>query len=142
MNPKPKVLVICTGNSMRSQLAEGMLRKELGQQIDVYSAGTRPGTIYPLVIKVLREAGVDASKQYSKSVNEFRDVHMDLVITVCDDADEECPYFPNALKRIHHGYPDPFDLGTAEDEHQVFSDLRDRIRAELVPLVRRELALR
>ena len=141
MSDKPKVLVICTGNSMRSQLAEAVLRKALGDQIDVFSAGTNPGTIYPMVIDVLRDAGIDASKQYSKSVNEFLNQQMDMVITVCDHANEVCPHFPNARKRVHRGYPDPIRLATNANEYDVFCQLRDRIRAELVPLVIRELDL-
>jgi arsenate reductase len=138
---KPKVLVICTGNSMRSQLAEAVLRRELGDQIEVFSAGTNPSHIYPLVIEVLKEVGIDASKQYSKSVNLYLNEQMDLVITVCDHAKETCPYFPNARKRVHHGYPDPIGLSFSNDEYQVFADLRDQIKAELVPLVKKELGL-
>ncbi|HEY3296291.1 MAG TPA: arsenate reductase ArsC [bacterium] len=141
MNNKPKVLVICTGNSMRSQLAEAVLRHELGDRIDVASAGVSPGRIYPLVIDVLRDVGIDASGQYSKSVDQFLHERMDLVITVCDHANEVCPIFPNAVKRVHRGYPDPIRLAMNADEYQVFSDLRDRIKAELVPLVIRELDL-
>ena len=138
---KPNVLVICTGNSMRSQLAEGVLRHELGDRIEVFSAGTSPSHIYPLVIEVLKDAGIDAGAQYSKSVNLFLDEEMDLVITVCDHANETCPHFPNARKRVHHGYPDPIRLAFNSDEYQVFAGLRDQIKAELVPLVIRELGL-
>lgn len=142
MNTKPKVLVVCTGNSMRSQLAEAVLRHELGNQIEVFSAGTNPSRIYPLVIDVLRDAGIDASHQYSKGVGKFLHEPIDLVITVCDHANEVCPFFPNARKRIHRGYPDPIRLAQGKDERKVFSDLRDRIKAELVPVVIEELGLR
>jgi arsenate reductase (thioredoxin) len=141
MNDKPKVLVICTGNSMRSQLAEGVLRAELGNQIEVFSAGTHPSYVYPLAIQVLEEAGIDASQHRSKSVDEFLDRKMDLVITVCDNAKEACPHFANARKRVHRGYPDPIRLRPGTDAHEIFVDLRDQMRRELTALVVKELKL-
>ncbi|MFZ5433864.1 MAG: arsenate reductase ArsC [Calditrichota bacterium] len=139
--PKPRVLVVCTGNSMRSQLAEGVLRDELGEQIEVYSAGTHPSSVYPMVIQVLEEAGIDTSKHRSKSVTEFLEMEIDLVITVCDNAEAMCPYMPNAKKRIHKGYPDPLHRDGTIDTKNAFRELRDRLRWELTPLVVKELGL-
>jgi len=141
MKEKPKVLVICTGNSMRSQLAEGVLRADLGEWIEVYSAGTHPSRVHPLTIAALEQAGIDASAHYSKSTEEFIHQTMDLVITVCDHAHEVCPYFPNARKIVHKGYPDPIHFRPGQDAEQVFADLRDQIRDELGDLVVKELNL-
>ena len=138
---KPRVLVICTGNSMRSQLAEGVLRAELGDQIDVFSAGTHPSSVHPLTIAALEEVGMDASKHRSKSVNEFRDAEMDLVITVCDSARESCPVFPGAKKTVHRGYPDPIYLSPGDDPAHYFAELRELMRRELKELVVRALNL-
>ena len=129
MNSRPHVLVICTGNSMRSQLAEGVLRAELGDRIEVASAGTNPGRIYPVVIDVLRDVGIDAGAQYAKGVGQFLHDELDLVITVCDHADSVCPYFPNARKRVHHGYPDPMRQVFGDNEHEVFARLARSARS-------------
>ncbi len=141
MNDKPKVLVICTGNSMRSQLAEGVLRADFGKWIDVYSAGTHPSRVHPATIAALEAAGIDASAHYSKSVDEFLQIPMDLVITVCDNAHAMCPYFPNARKIVHRGYPDPIHFRPGQEIAEVFADLRDQIREELGSLVIKELNL-
>jgi arsenate reductase (thioredoxin) len=142
LSDKPKVLVLCTGNSMRSQMAEAVLRAELGDRIEVFSAGVSPSRVYPMVIEVLHDVGIDASKQSSKSVQQFIHQKIDLVITVCDHAREVCPYLPNAGKTVHAGYPDPIGLAYgAENEREVFSKMRDKMKKELVELVREELSL-
>jgi arsenate reductase (thioredoxin) len=141
MTRKPRVLVICTGNSMRSQIAEGVLRMDLGNQIEVFSAGTHPGSVHRLAVAALAAIGYDASGHRSKSVNEFLDMPMDLVITVCDSAHEVCPVFPNARKTVHKGYPDPVYCNPGEEMSTVMAEIRDRMRCELRDLVIRELNL-
>ncbi len=141
MNSKPRILIICTGNSMRSQIGEAMLRAELGDTIDVFSAGTRPGTVHPLTIASLEAAGIDTGSLRSKSVNEFLNTPIDLVITVCDSAAESCPTLAGAKKVVHRGYPDPVFYAGPRDPLTVMNELRDQIRAELPELVKRELDL-
>lgn len=140
-NHKPKVLIICTGNSMRSQMAEGLLRYDLGDQIDVFSAGTHPSYVHPNTIKALAQIGIDISDQKSKSVTQFMDEKINLVITVCDSAKMNCPVFPRADKLVHQPYWDPYDMNASDDPDVIFAELRDKMRAELVPLVKTELAL-
>lgn len=138
---KPKVLIICTGNSMRSQMGEALLRADLGEWIDVYSAGTHPSYVHPLTIAALDEIGLDTSCLRSKSVTEFLDTEMDLVITVCDHAREACPVFQHAEKIVHCGYPDPIAIRPGEDRGRAFAALRDQMREELRALVIEELNL-
>ena len=139
---KKRVLILCTGNSCRSQLAEGWVRHDLGQMVDVFSAGTKASLVHPTAIAVMAEAGVDISSHRSKSVQEYRGQPFDLVVTVCDDAREACPMFPGAVKQIHESFPDPAGFtGTKEEVLDRFREVRDQIRSELVPLVRRELAV-
>lgn len=140
MSDKKRVLVLCTGNSCRSQMAEGWLRHDLGDRVEAFSAGTRPSFVHPLAIRVMAEAGVDLSSHRSKSVQEFAGRPFDLVVTVCDAAREACPAFPGAAKQIHELFPDPAAFGGSEDEVlQRFREIRDQIRQRLVPLVRRTL---
>ena len=102
-----RVLILCTGNSARSQMAEGLLRTMGGGAIDVFSAGTRPGIVRPEAIAVMAERGIDISSHRSKHVDEFAGQTFDYVITVCDNAKESCPVFPGAPRRVHWGLPDP-----------------------------------
>ena len=141
MTNKPKVLVLCTGNSMRSQMAEGLLRHDLGNQIEVFSAGTHPSYVHPNTIKALAEIGIDISDHRSKSVNEFIDKNIDLVITVCDSAQVNCPVWPGARKTVHKPYWDPYDMTPEQDPDEIFAELREKMRAELIPLVKSELGL-
>ena len=111
-----RVLVICTGNSARSVMAEALLRQHGGAAFDVYSAGTEPKGINPLTERVLDEAGLDHSWARSKSVNEFLGQHFDYVITVCDQARQVCPVFPGVHETLHWGYEDPAAVDGTEDQ--------------------------
>ena len=137
---KKRVLVLCTGNSCRSQMAEGWIRHDLGEGVEVFSAGTVPSFVHPRAIAAMGEGGVDISSHRSKSLQEFWGQPFDLVVTVCDSAREACPIFPGAVKQIHESFPDPAGItGTEEEVAERFRSVRDAIRARLVPLVRREL---
>lgn len=139
---KKRVLVLCTGNSCRSQMAEGLIRHDLGGAVEVFSAGTNPSRVHPLSVRVMAEAGIDISHHRSKSVQEFVGQAFDLVITVCDSAREACPVFPSAKKTRHEPIPDPWRTWD-EDEHALpaYRQARDLIRARIVPLVITELEL-
>ena len=132
---KSRVLILCTGNSCRSQMGEGWIRHDLGDRVDVHSAGTQPSFVHPLAIRVMREAGVDLSSHRSKSVEALKGLAFDLVVTVCDSAREACPILPGAQKTLHQAFEDPALAGDGEDALPVFRRLRDEIRARLVPLV-------
>ena len=138
---RKKVLVLCTGNSCRSQMGEGWLRHDLGESVEAYSAGTHPSFVHPRAIQVMAEAGIDVSGHTSKSVESFRDVAFDLVVTVCDSAREACPVFPGARRTVHHAFEDPAHAGAGDDALPLFRRVRDEIRAVLVPLVAGELGL-
>ena len=130
---KLKVLFLCTGNSCRSQMAEAFARQLKGDLIDPYSAGTQPRAVDPRAIRAMAEAGVDISAQRSKSVAEFGDIEFDYVITLCDDAEQACPFFPAKTAIIHHGFDDPPKLaegaGSEEDAMAHYRRVRDQIRA-------------
>lgn len=127
---KPTVLILCTGNSCRSHLAEGILRAAAGDLIDVASAGSKPaGYVHPLAVKAMAEIGIDISAHRSKHLDEFlsRDIH--TVITVCGNADQVCPMFPGQVNRHHWGFDDPAHAtGTEEEQMAVFRRVRDEIR--------------
>ena len=133
VTPKLKVLFLCTGNSCRSQMAEGWARHLKSSEMDAYSAGTRPHGLNSLAVKVMAEAGVDISAHRSKHVDEFRSVPLDFVVTVCDAARETCPVFPGPGRRIHRGFDDPPALARdsrSEDEAlRHYRRVRDEIRA-------------
>jgi len=136
-----RVLVVCTGNSARSVLAEALLRSRGGADFEVHSAGTEPKGINPLTLRVLAEAGIDASWARSKSVNEYLGQSFDYVITVCDEARQVCPVFPGVHESLHWGYEDPAAAEGTEEERlavfrRVFVQLGERIAA-FVPLARR-----
>ncbi|HVM97411.1 MAG TPA: arsenate reductase ArsC [Candidatus Acidoferrales bacterium] len=125
---KAKVLFLCTGNSCRSQMAEGLLRHLAGDRFDVVSAGTEPSTVNPLAITAMREIGIDISGHRSKSAAEFLRDHFAYVITVCDSANERCPIFPFAAKRLHWPLDDPAGaVGSTEERMRVFRRVRDEI---------------
>lgn len=134
-----RVLILCTGNCVRSQMAEGLLRHLGGDAYEVHSAGSHPnGYVSPLAIEAMREIGIDISEHRSKSVSEFAGQHFDTVITVCDSAAEECPVFPGAPQRIHWSIWDPgAATGSHEEKLAAFGRVRDdltaRLQAFLVP---------
>jgi arsenate reductase (thioredoxin) len=140
VSEKKRVLVLCTGNSCRSQMAEGWIRHDLGDQVEAYSAGTHPCFVHPLAVCVMAEAGVDLSDHRSKSLSEFLGQPFDLVITVCDSARDACPRFSGAVRMVHEPIPDPVAfVGSDEEVVEKFREARDLIRATLVPLVKRTL---
>lgn len=130
-----RVLFLCTHNSSRSQIAEGLLQARGGSAYDALSAGTHPRGIHPLAIKVMAEIGIDISEaagHHSKSLQEFIGQPIDLVVTVCDEAAEECPFFPGARRQEHWGFPDPSAAtGTEEERLAVFRQVRDAIATRL-----------
>ena len=129
---KPKVLILCTGNSCRSHMAEGILRAAAGDFLDVHSAGSNPaGYVHPLAIRALAEIGIDISAHRSKSMNEFLDQEIETVITVCGKADQVCPTYPGQVNRLHWPFDDPVHArGTLEQQISEFRRVRDEIRAK------------
>lgn len=127
---KPAILILCTGNSCRSHLAEGILRQALGADYTVASAGSKPaGYVHPLAIKAMAEIGIDISAHHSKHLDEFLSQDVETVITVCGNADQACPMFPGQVNRHHWGFDDPAHAtGTEEEQFQVFRRVRDEIR--------------
>jgi arsenate reductase len=127
---KPAVLILCTGNSCRSHLAEGILRHVAGDLFEVYSAGSNPaGHVHPKAVAVMKEIGIDISAHTSKHMNQFLDQKIDTVITVCGKADQDCPMFPGQVNRYHWGFDDPAHAQGAEEEVlNVFRRVRDQIR--------------
>ena len=142
MNEKKKVLFLCTGNSCRSQMAEGWARALKGDVIEAYSAGIETHGMNPNAVKVMAEAGVDISGQRSKHLDELKGVDFDLVVTVCGHAHENCPWFPGSAKVVHVGFDDPPKLAkaarTEEDALNPYRRVRDEIRtfvAERLPIL-------
>jgi arsenate reductase len=127
---KPTVLILCTGNSCRSHLAEGILRAAAGDILDVQSAGSKPaGFVHPLAIQVMQEIGIDISAHRSKPLSEFLDRKIETVITVCGNADTACPIFPGQVNRHHWPFDDPAGApGTDEEKLAVFRRVRNEIR--------------
>lgn len=128
--PLPIVLILCTGNSCRSHLAEGILRQAAGDRLDVRSAGSKPaGYVHPLAIQVMAEIGIDLSGHRSKHLDEFLQQDVETVITVCGNADQACPMFPGQLNRHHWGFEDPAHApGSVEEQLAVFRRVRDQIQ--------------
>ena len=125
---KKSALFLCTHNSARSQMAEGLLNHLRGDRYQAYSAGTEPGAVHPLAVKVLAEIGIDISAHQSKHVREFVDRELDLVVTVCDNAREACPFFPGAKAVEHESFPDPAAVvGSEETKLTAFRSVRDAI---------------
>ena len=124
-----KILVLCTGNSCRSQIAEGFLRHFAGSRAEVYSAGIETHGVNPKAIQVMAEAGIDISSHTSNHVNEYAAIDFDYVITVCDNAKVSCPYFPSRAKKLHYNFPDPAKAtGTEEEVMNEFRRVRDLIK--------------
>ena len=130
---KQKILIVCTGNSARSQMAEGLLRHEGGDRFEVFSAGTKPSQVRPEAIAVMNEIGIDISPQRSKSVDEFLGQPLDFVITVCNSANETCPAFPGEVKRLHWPFDDPAAVeGSEEVRKAAFRRIRDQIHGRIM----------
>ena len=129
---KQRVLFLCTHNSARSQMAEGLLRSMAGDRFEVESAGTEATQVRPLAVKAMAEVWIDISRQRSKTLDEFVQQPWTFVITVCDSANESCPVFPAAVKRLHWSFPDPSRaVGAEEEQLRVFRDVRDSIGLRL-----------
>ena len=123
------ILVLCTGNSCRSQIAEGYLRHFAGNKAEVYSAGVETHGVNPKAIEVMKGDGIDISGHTSNNVNEYRDIDFDFVITVCDNAKERCPYFPSNAQKFHYNFPDPAKAtGTDEEIMREFIRVRELIK--------------
>ena len=134
---KKKILFLCTGNSCRSQMAEGLVNHYLGDEWQAYSAGTRPaGYVHPLAFQALAELGIDISRQRSKSAAQFRGREFDAVVTVCDDAAENCPVWLGNGRKVHIGFDDPARATGSDGERlAVFRRVRDEIRQQMFDLL-------
>ena len=132
MPDKKRVLILCTGNSARSQMAEGLLRHDAGERFEAFSAGTKPSQVRAEAIAAMSELGIDISGQRSKSVDEFTGQQFDYVLTVCDNAKESCPLFPGKAAMIHRNFEDPAAFQGSEPERlALFRRVRDEIREYL-----------
>jgi arsenate reductase len=131
-----KVLFLCTENACRSQMAEGLVNHDLAGQVKAFSAGVRPSRVNPLAIQIMAEIGIDISHHHSKSVDDLAGEQFDLVITVCDQAQEQCPLFSGETEVMHVGFPDPARSSGSE---RIFRKVRDALREQLVPLLREKL---
>jgi arsenate reductase len=132
-----RVLFICTRNSSRSQMAEALVNHDLGGKYEAFSAGTEPSTVNPLAIAVMKELGIDISRQRSKGLDEFAGQGFDYVITLCSQADEACPVFFGGTKKIHMGFVDPTATNGSE-RIQTFREIRDQIRKRIVEFLSTE----
>jgi arsenate reductase len=129
---KKRVLFLCTHNSARSQMAEGLLRKMAGDQFEVFSAGTEKTRVQPLAIEAMREIGIDITSHTSKTLEAFAGEKFDYVITVCDHANESCPIFPGDTQRIHWSFDDPTAaMGSEDEELRAFQTVRDAVQNRL-----------
>jgi arsenate reductase (thioredoxin) len=133
-----KVLFLCTENACRSQMAEGLVNHDLAGQVQAFSAGVRPSRVNPRAIQVMAELGLDIRPHRSKSVAELAGERFDLVITLCDQAQQQCPFFPGDTEVRHVGFPDPAKAtGTEEEILAAFRQVRDALREQLVPLLKK-----
>jgi len=132
MIQRKRLLFLCTGNSARSQMAEGLLRHEAGDRYEVYSAGTHPTLVRPEAIAVMNEIGIDISGHRSKSIDEFKGRDLDTIVTVCDHAKESCPVFPGGTQRLHWPFEDPASVtGSEEDRKDAFRKIRNLIHSRI-----------
>lgn len=139
MSQTKRVLILCTGNSARSQMAEGLLRHDGGARFEVESAGVSPTSVRPEAVAAMRDLGIDINGHRSKSVDEFAGQSFDYVITVCDNAREQCPVFPTGTRRVHWSFDDPAAAGGDEAARlSVFRRVRDEIRARLADFISAE----
>ena len=135
-----KVLFICTRNSSRSQMAEGLINHDLAGQFEAFSAGTEPSFVNPLAIAVMKELGIDISRKRSKGLDEFAGQKFDYVITLCSQADEACPIFFGGTKKIHLGFPDPTAaIGGDREKIAAFREVRDQLRKQVVEFLTKDV---
>lgn len=135
-----KVLVLCTGNSCRSQIAHGYLKYFAGDKAEIYSAGVETHGVNPKAIATMQEDGIDISMHTSNNVNEYRDIDFDYVITVCDHAKEVCPYFPSNAQLFHYNFPDPAKAkGTEEEIKQEFERVREMIKTYCMDFIKHHI---
>jgi arsenate reductase len=133
---KSKVLFLCTGNSCRSQMAEGFLRVLGGERFEAFSAGTKPSVVNPIAIEAMREKGIDITHHRSKNADGYAGQNFEYIITVCDNAKEHCPFFPGPSIRLHWSLPDPAEAtGSHEERMHVFRTIRDEIESRVRELV-------
>jgi len=138
-----KVLVLCTGNSCRSQMAEGYLRHYAGDKAEIYSAGIETHGVNPKAITMMKEDGIDISQHTSNHVDAYKNIHFDFVITVCDNAKENCPYFPSTAKKFHRDFPDPSKLSGTEEEIRIaFRKTRNMIKEYCERFVKENLEIK
>lgn len=124
-----KILVLCTGNSCRSQIAEGYLRYFARQEAEIFSAGVETHGVNPMAVKTMKEDGIDISNHTSNNIDEYRNIDFDCVITVCDNAKERCPFFPTNSQKFHYNFPDPAKaIGTDEEIAEEFRKVRQQIK--------------
>jgi arsenate reductase len=135
-----KILVLCTGNSCRSQIAHGYLNKFAEGKAEIYSAGVETHGVNPMAIDIMKEDGIDISRHTSNNVLEYKNIEFDFVITVCDHALERCPFFPGAAEKIHFNFPDPAKAkGTEEEIHSAFESVRIMIKTFCMEFVNEKL---
>lgn len=132
-----KILILCTGNSCRSQIAEGYLRHFAGSKAEVYSAGIETHGVNAKAIETMKEDNIDISEHTSNNIDEYANINFDFIITVCDNAKENCPFFPSQAKKIHHNFPDPAkSKGTDEEIKNEFRKVRDEIKTYMISFVK------
>lgn len=137
---KKKILVLCTGNSCRSQIAHGYLEKFVGDKAEVYSAGVETHGVNPKAIATMKEDGVDISNHTSNNILEYSGINFEYVITVCDNAKERCPFFSSGAQKFHYNFPDPAKaIGTEEEVSREFSRVRDMIKKYCIDFVKQNL---
>lgn len=137
-----KILVLCTGNSCRSQVAEGYLRHFASGRAEIYSAGVETHGVNPRAIATMKEDGIDISGHTSNNMDEYRDIDFDFVITVCDNAKERCPFFPSKAQKFHHNFPDPAKATGSEEEIMAqFRAVREQIKAYSEDFIRQNIPI-
>jgi arsenate reductase len=137
-----KRILVCTGNSCRSQIAEGYLKSFSGDKAEIYSAGIETHGVNPRAIQIMKEDGIDISHHTSDNIDEYRNIDFDFVITVCDNAKERCPFFPSNAKKFHHNFPDPAKAqGTEKEIMQQFWEVRNMIKEYCKDFVKQQVAI-
>ena len=141
MPKKEKIIFICTGNACRSQIAEGVMRKLVGEKFDVFSAGSHPSLVHPMSIKVMKEVGIDITSHTSDPILNFLSKNINIVVTVCDNADRECPVFPGKVERVHWSIKDPLKGWNSHPDDLVnFRKTREDLTAKIKNLIKSRFA--